>query len=53
MIYLELGLFPFKEQKEWSKWLRGAKSKKRKKKISTSGMSPYQKQLALKALQGL
>ena len=53
MIYLELGLFPSKEQKEWSKWLRRVKPKKRKKKIVTSGMSPYQKQLALKALKGL
>ena len=32
MAYLELGLFPSKEQKEWSKWLRGPKAKKKGKK---------------------
>jgi len=53
-LWLELGLFSSQEQKEWRKWadnkLGLSDSKPRKKKIDTSRMSPYQKQLALKAL---
>ena len=57
MIWLELGLFPSKEQKEQNKWLRKElgfkKSKKGKKKRVTSGMTPYQRQTAIKSLKGL
>ena len=51
-IYLELGLFPDKEQKEWSKWLYGTGKKRRKKTIRKSA-SNYDRQAALKALSGM
>ena len=53
VIALELGLFPSKEQKEWSKWLYGTKKKGRKKKLIKKTSSPYDRQAVLKALSGL
>ena len=52
-LYLELGLFPSKEQKEMSKWLWGTKKKKSRKKLIKQGMSSYDREAALKALGGM
>tara|TARA_R100001594_G_scaffold72139_1_gene106755 strand:- start:260 stop:2308 length:2049 start_codon:yes stop_codon:yes gene_type:complete len=51
-IYLELGLFPDKEQKEHSKWLWRTKKKKRKKLIKKT-TSAYDRDAAISALSGL
>jgi hypothetical protein len=58
--YLELGLHNNKEQRKMTKQLKrsiartlGIKSKKRKKKTITKGMSAYDREAALKALSGM
>ena len=53
VLKLELGLFPSKEQKEWSKWLFGTKKKKGRRKLIKQGMSSYDREAALKALGGM
>ena len=52
-LYLELGLFPSKVQKEMSKWLWGTKKKKGRKKLIKQGMSSYDREAAIKALGGM
>ena len=52
-IALELGLFPSKEQKEWSKWLWRTKKKGRKKKLIKKTSSSYDRRAVLKAMEGL
>jgi hypothetical protein len=49
-LYLELGLFPSKEQKEMSKWLWGSKKKK---KVFKKDISAYDREAAIKALGGI
>ena len=50
---LELGLYPSKEQKEWSKWLWRTKKKGRKKKLIKKTSSSYDRRAVLKAMEGL
>ena len=50
-VALELGLFPSKNQREWSNWLYGKKKKRRKKKKFTHrDMSKYDRMKAVAAL---